>query len=149
MSFISLPMGKRYKKPEKVKLKNFPAGYIGNFYRNLVDNIDDFLGSDFYGKIANNRDIPSEDVQKYILARSDFAKGMQTDINNYITKDRINNASFRRKLDPIKKNILRKQNPLELVFQDISTFDVENPIFGSLLRESILKKLLMILPKMH
>ena len=78
-----------------------------------------------------------------------FAKGMQTDINNYITKDRINNASFRRKLDPIKKNILRKQNPLELVFQDISTFDVENPIFGSLLRESILKKLLMILPKMH
>ena len=78
-----------------------------------------------------------------------FAEGMQTDINNYITKDRINNASFRRKLDPIKKNILRKQNPLELVFQDISTFDVENPIFGSLLRESILKKLLMILPKMH
>ena len=149
MSFISLPMGKRYKKPEKVKLKNFPAGYIGNFYRNLVDNIDDFLGSDFYGKIANNRDIPSEDVQKYILATSDFAKGMQTDINNYITKDRINNASFRRKLDPIKKNILRKQNPLELVFQDISTFDVENPIFGSLLRESILKNLLMILPKMH
>ena len=74
---------------------------------------------------------------------------MQTDINNYITKDRINNASLRRKLDPIKKNILRKQNPLELVFQDISTFDVENPIFGSLLRESILKKLLMILPKMH
>ena len=74
---------------------------------------------------------------------------MQTDINNYITKDRINNASFRRKLDPIKKNILRKQNPLELVFQDISTFDVENPIFGSLLRESILKKLLMILLKMH
>ena len=74
---------------------------------------------------------------------------MQTDINNYITKDRINNASFRRKLDPIKKNILRKQNPLELVFQDISTFDVENPIFGSLLRESILKKLLIILPKMH
>ena len=74
---------------------------------------------------------------------------MQTDINNDITKDRINNASFRRKLDPIKKNILRKQNPLELVFQDISTFDVENPIFGSLLRESILKNLLMILPKMH
>ena len=74
---------------------------------------------------------------------------MQTDINNYITKDRINNASLRRKLDPIKNNILRKQNPLELVFQDISTFDVENPIFGSLLRESILKKLLMILPKMH
>ena len=58
---------------------------------------------------------------------SDFAKGMQTD-NNYVTRDRTNNASFRQKLDPIKKNILRRQNPLELVFEDISTFKAENPI---------------------
>ena len=57
------------------------------------------------------------------------------DINHYVTKDRLNNASFRQKLDPISKNILRRQNPLELVFQDISTFDAENPIVGSLLRE--------------
>ena len=58
---------------------------------------------------------------------------MQTDINNYMTKDRINNASFRQKLDPIKNNTLRRQNQLELVFEDISTFDAENPIVGSLL----------------
>ena len=105
------------------------------FYRNLADNIDNFLGSDFYGQIANDHNIPSEDVQKYILATSDFAKSMQTDINHYVTKDRINNASFRQRLDPISKNILRRQNPLELVFEDISTFDAENPIVGSLLRE--------------
>ena len=43
---------------------------------------------------------------------------------------------FRQKLDPRKKNILRRQNPLELVFEDISTFDAEKPIIvGSLLRE--------------
>ena len=59
---------------------------------------------------------------------------MQTDINNYVTRDRINNVSFTQKLDPIKKNILSRQNPLELVFEDISTFDAENPIVGSLLR---------------
>ena len=59
---------------------------------------------------------------------SDFAKGMQTDINNYATRDRTNNASFSQKLDPIKKNILRRQNPLELVFEDISTFSAKNPI---------------------
>ena len=58
---------------------------------------------------------------------------MQADINNYMTKDRINNASFRQKLEPIKNNTLRKQNQLELVFEDISTFDAENPIVGSLL----------------
>ena len=128
MSFISLPTGKLYKKPEKKKLKNFPAGYVGKFYRSLADNIDMFLGSDFYGRIANDADIPSENVQKYILATSDFAKGMQKDINRYVTRDRINNASFRQKLDPISKNILRRQNPLELAFEDVSAFDAENPI---------------------
>ena len=35
---------------------------------------------------------------------------------------------------------MRRQNPLELVFEDISTFDGENPIVGSLLREIDIKK---------
>ena len=48
--------------------------------------------------------------------------------------------SFRQKLDPISKNILRRQNPLEPVFEDRSTFDAENPIAGSLLREIDLNK---------
>ena len=52
-----------------------------------------------------------------------------------MTKDRINNMSFRQTLDPLSKNIIRRQNPLELVFEDISTFDAENPIVGSLLKE--------------
>ena len=51
-----------------------------------------------------------------------------------MTKDRINNASFRQKLDSISKNI-RGQNLLELAFENISTFDAENPIVGSLLKE--------------
>ena len=59
-------------------------------------------------------------MSKYIFATSDFAKSIQTDINPYVTRDRINDASFRQKLDPISKNILRRQNPLELVFEDIS-----------------------------
>ena len=75
-----------------------------------------------------------------LKATSDFAKSIQTDINHYVTRDRINNASFRLRLDPISKNILRRQNPLELVFEDISTFDAENPIVGSLLREIDIKK---------
>ena len=65
---------------------------------------------------------------------------MQTDINHYVTRDRINDASFRQKLDPISKNIIRRQNPLELVFEDMSTFDSENPIVGSLLRQIDIKK---------
>ena len=59
------------------------------------------VNSDFYGRIANDTDIPSENVQKYLLATSDFAKGIQDDINLYVTSDRSNNASFRQRLDSI------------------------------------------------
>ena len=128
--FFLLPTNKLYKKENTRKLKNFPAGYVGGFYRNLADSID--TSSDFYSRIADDVKISKEDVQKYLLATSDFAKSIQTDINHYVTRDRINDASFRQKLDLISKNILRRQNPLELVFEDISTFDAENPIVGSL-----------------
>ena len=93
--FYLLPTNKLYKKQDTCHLKNFPAGYIGSFYRNLSDNVGNFLGSDFYSRITADADIPKKDVQKYILATSDFAKSIQTDINHYVTRDRINNASFK------------------------------------------------------
>ena len=108
---------------------------MGKFYRDLANNVDSETASDFYSRIPNDVDVPSEDIQKYLLATSDFAKGMQTDINRYVKRDRLHNASFRQKLDPIVKNIFWRQNLLELVFEDISTFDAQNPIVGSLLRE--------------
>ena len=137
-NFYLLPTNKLYKKENARQLKNFPVGYVGSFYRHLADNVEN--SSDFYSRITANADIPREDVQKYILATSDFAKSIQTDINHYVTRDRINDASFRQRLDPISKNILRRQNPLELVFEDISTFDAKNSIVGSLLREIDIKK---------
>ena len=95
--YYSLPTGKLHQKPETSRLKNFPAGYVGSFYRNLADNVDTFLGSDFYRRITKDAEIPSEDVQKYILATSDFTKGMQTDINHYVTRDRIKIRSYQQK----------------------------------------------------
>ena len=59
---------------------------------------------------------------------------MQTDINHYVTRYRIKNASFWQKLDPISKNIIRRQKPLEPILEDILTFDAENLLVGSLLK---------------
>ena len=126
--FFLLPTNKLYKKENTTRFKNFPACYVGNFCKNLADNVENFTGSDFYKRIGSDADIPREDVQKYILATSDFTKSIQTDINHYVTRY------------PISNNILRRQNPLELVFEDISTFGAENPIVGSLLREIDIKK---------
>ena len=73
---------------------------------------------------------------KNVLATSDFGKGVQDDINVYFTRDRLSNASFRQNLDPIEKNIFRSENPLELVFRDISTFNAQNPIVRLLLKDT-------------
>ena len=100
-----------HKKTETNKLKNFNAGYVGRSYSDFANNIDSAVSSDFYDRIVNNVNIPSEDVQKYLLATSNISKGMQDDINLYVTWDRLDNASFRQKLDPISKNIFRCQNP--------------------------------------
>ena len=48
MFFFRCVLENFIKKAKKKRLKNFPAGYVGNFYRNLADNVDNFIGSDFY-----------------------------------------------------------------------------------------------------
>ena len=140
MGFASLPTSKLHIKTETKKLKNFPAGYVGRFYKDLANNINNTVNSNFYRQIANDADIPSEDIQKYLLATTDFAKGMQNDTKHYVTRNRLNNASFRQNLDPISKIIFRKQNPLELAFQDVLAFDAQSSIVGSLLKELDLSK---------
>ena len=56
--FFLLPTNKLYKKENIRRLKNFPAGYVRNFYINLADKIDNFTGSDFYSRIASDADLP-------------------------------------------------------------------------------------------
>ena len=62
MGFIFLPSGKLDKKTETKKLKNFPAGCMGRFYRDLVNNVDSAVSSDFCCRIADDADTPSDDI---------------------------------------------------------------------------------------
>ena len=59
-------------------------------------------------------------------------RGCKQTLTTMLQKTEI---SFRQKLDLISKNIIRRQNALEIVSDNISTFHAENPIVGSLLRE--------------
>ena len=150
MVFYSLPSGKLPKKTKVKRLKKIPTGYENKFYRDLGDLFDKYFDSNFQPDVISNAS--SEDVKNYFLATSDFGEGMQDDINMYPTRDRLNNMSFRfclklvllslsrvtytlQKHDPITKNIFRRKIPFELVFKDISTFDAQNFIIGSWLKE--------------
>ena len=120
-------------KTETKKLYNLPNDFEKTFYRVWIDGIDFSLDTDFQGNIVSQA--PIEDVKIFLLATSEFGEENQAEIDLYVTNDRLGEASFRRKLDPMSKSIIRNQNPVMLVFKDIflRTFDVRNLKIGSLL----------------
>ena len=62
---------------------------------------------------------------------------MTTSTGNLLVTDaRLNDVHVRNKLNPLYKNFLQRQNPYEIVFRDISKFDGQNPLIGSLLAET-------------
>ena len=68
-------------------------------------------------------------------ATSDFCEEIQGELDLYVTNNRLNEASFRRRLDPISKSIITNKNPIEVLLKDVKHFDVQNPVFGSLIKE--------------
>ena len=77
----------------------------------------------------------SKDIKKFLSATSNFGEEIQGELDLCVTNNRLNEASFRRRLDPISKNILRNKNPIELLFKDAKHFDPQNPVIGSLIKE--------------
>ena len=63
---------------------------------------------------------------------SEFGQEVQGEIDLYVTNNRLNEASFRRKFDPILKIVIKNQNPIELLFKDLKHFDTQNPVTGNL-----------------
>ena len=72
-------------------------------------------------------------MQKFLLGSSDIGDSIQEGINVVVTNNKLRNATYVDTLETAYKNELRKLNPYEVLFKDISIFDVQNPITGSLL----------------
>ena len=82
----------------------------------------------------------TDDIRNFLLGTSEYANDIKSDIDLFVTKGRFNEASVRHNLDPIVKSVWRTENPVALLFKDVATFDAQNPIIGSLLREIDLSK---------
>ena len=133
---ISLPCTRIHKKQETKRLNNRPGNFVETFYKDWMDWLDviDFSRDiDFQQEVLKNR--LSEYINKYLLATSEFGQEIGVEIDLYVTIDRLNEASFRRKLDPISKNIIENKNPIELLFKGLKHFDTQNPAIGSSIRE--------------
>ena len=140
MSYYSLPHVKLYKKDEIRKLNNLTSNYSRLFYKDRTNDVDVDLPSTIANKIVAEGQPLTDDIKNFLLGTSDYARGIQSDIELYVTRGRHNQASFCRKLDPIEKSIWRTENPLALLFKNVANFDMQNPVIGSLLREIDLGK---------
>ena len=130
--FISLLRNRIHKKEETKKL-NLLSNFVESFYKDFLDGIDFSHDIDFQQQLVNN--LLSEDVKKFPLATSNFGEEIQWKLDLYITNNRLNEASFRRKLDPISKNIIRNKNPIELLLERVKHFDGQNPVIGFFIKE--------------
>ena len=57
-----------------------------------------------------------------------------------VTDNSFNNASIRQALDTKFPSVMKKPNPVEVMFKDKSKFDVQNPVVGSLITQVADKK---------
>ena len=131
--FISLPQNWIHEKEETKKL-NLPSNFVESFYKEFLDGIDFSQDNDFQQQLVNNP--LSKDVKNFLLSTSDFGEEIQGELDLYITNGRLNEASFRRRLDPISKNIIQNKNPIELSFwKDVKYFYAQNLVIGSLIKE--------------
>ena len=130
--FITLPHNRIYKKEERRK-SNLPSNFDESFYEDCLDGTDFSRDNDFQQQLVNNP--LSKDIKKFLLATSNFGEEIQGELDLYVNNNRLNEASFRRRLNLISKNIVRNKNSIELLFKDVKHFDPQNPVIGSLVKE--------------
>ena len=58
---------------------------------------------------------------------------IQENLDMIVTDNSFNNASIRQALDTKFPSVMKKPNPVEVMFKDKSRFDVQNPVVGSLI----------------
>ena len=75
-------------------------------------------------------------LQKYLLATGLLKVSIQDSMDMIITDGKFNNTSVRIVLDTNKYPlVMKKSNPIDIVFKDKAKFDTQNPIISRLLIE--------------
>ena len=75
-------------------------------------------------------------LQKYLLATGLLKVSIQNSMDMIITDGKFNNTSVRIVLDTNKYPlVMKKSNPIDIVFKDKAKFDTQNPIISRLLIE--------------
>ena len=86
--------------------------------------------------MVRNGIIDSKTLQKYLLATGILEDGIQDSLDMITTDGDFNNAGIHRVLNLKEPNLMKKTNPVELVFKDKAKFDTQNPVISELLKQT-------------
>ena len=94
MCYYSLPRVKLHKKDEIKKLSNLTSNYSRLFYKDRTNDVDEDLPPTVANKILAEGQPLADDMKNFLLGTSDYARGIQSDIDLYVTRGRHNQTSF-------------------------------------------------------
>ena len=138
-SYIQIPYG--FHKVSNPIQFSVPKNFEENQYLNrigYISNKDDPAVKNNILEAVKNR----KDLQKWILATSDFGCELQQDINEITGGDeKFNNAVLRRALDLKSDGLFQNPQPISLLFNDVEKFYQQNPIIGKLATQINVSKL--------
>ena len=103
MSYYSLPRVKLNEEDETKRLNNATSSYSRLFYKDRAKYVDVDLPSGVANKILAEGQPLTDDVKNFLLGTSDYTKNIRSDIDLYVTRGRHNEATFCRKLEPLKR----------------------------------------------
>ena len=76
-------------------------------------------------------------LQKFLLATDLLQDSIQENMNMIVTDGGLNDASICQALDTKFPSVMKKPNPIEVMFKDKSKFNAQNPVVGLLITEVV------------
>ena len=129
---IQLPYGDLSDdEPKKLLHFNVPP----NYKRDILFKQFPYLShvkNPMLNKIIKNGIVDGAELQKYLLLTGLLQDSIQQSLDMVVTDGFFNNAAVRRELDQKYPTLMKKPNPVNVIFKDKVHFDVQNPIVGLL-----------------
>ena len=76
-------------------------------------------------------------MQKFLLATDLLQDSIQENLNMIVTDGGFNSASIRQVLDMKFPSVMKKPNPIKVIFKDKSKFDIQNPVVSLIITQVV------------
>ena len=87
--------------------------------------------------VVKGSKVDSLALQKFLLATDLLQDSIQENLNMIVTDGSFNDGSIRRALDTKSPSVMKKPDPIEVMFQDKSKFDLQNPVVSLLIMQVV------------